>query len=204
MSDVAVLTVAAARGSVKSRMAQANVQTLERPDTAIVRRTSKELYSGRANRVVVKHHLGRLVAVIEVLSPGNKHSRVAVREFVEKAVAFLHEGIHLLVIDLFPPTARDPFGIHKLIWDEFQEEDFVFPPGNDRILASYEAGLEWVAYVEPVAIGDRLRDMPLFLADGVHVYVPLESTYAAAWDASPSELRAAVETGVLPPREETA
>jgi hypothetical protein len=50
------------------------MQTLDRPTTSIVRRTTKEIYSGRANRIVVKHHLGRIVAVIEILSPGNKDS----------------------------------------------------------------------------------------------------------------------------------
>jgi hypothetical protein len=40
--------------------------------------------------------------------------------------------------------------------------------------------------------------MPLFLTNGLHVRVPLEPTYRTAWDASPEELRAAVERGVMP------
>ena len=63
----------------------------------------------RPNRIVVKHHLGRIVAVIEILSPGNKDSRAALRDFAEKAIDFLDQGIHLLLVDLFPPTIRDPF-----------------------------------------------------------------------------------------------
>jgi hypothetical protein len=35
------------------------------PTTRIVRRTTKEIYAGRANRIVVRHHLSRIVAVIE-------------------------------------------------------------------------------------------------------------------------------------------
>jgi hypothetical protein len=88
--------------------------------------------------------------------------------------------------------------MHKVIWDEILEEDFVFPEGKDRILASYEVYGEKAAYVEPVAIGDVLPEMPLFLAPGMHIRVPLESTYQATWDASPEELRTAVETGILP------
>jgi hypothetical protein len=80
---------------------------VEQPKTKIVRRTTKALYAGRANRIVVKHHLGRIVAVIEILSPGNKDSRAALRSFVEKVIDFLGRGIHLLVIDLFPPTPRE-------------------------------------------------------------------------------------------------
>jgi hypothetical protein len=171
---------------------------LDRPVTRIVRRTTKEIYAGRANRIVVTHHLGRIVAVIEILSPGNKDSRAALRDFVEKTIDFLRKGIHVLIVDLFPPTPRDPFGMHKVIWDEIEEEDFAFPEGKDRILASYETGGIRAAYVEPVAVGDLLPDMPLFLTNDLHVLVPLEPTYRATWDASPEEMRVAVETGIMP------
>jgi hypothetical protein len=102
------------------------------------------------------------------------------------------------VVDLFPPTARDPQGLHKVIWDEIGDDPFAFPPGKDRILVAYETGDDRIAYIEPVAVGDVLRDMPLFLTTGFHVPVPLESTYMATWDATPEEMRLAVETGVLP------
>jgi hypothetical protein len=65
------------------------VTTMPPPVARIVRRTSKEIYSGRANRIVVKHHLGRIIAVIEILSPGNKDSRSALRDFVDKTIDFL-------------------------------------------------------------------------------------------------------------------
>lgn len=102
------------------------------------------------------------------------------------------------MVDLFPPTPRDPWGIHKAIWDEIEEEPFTFPAGKDRLLVSYETSDEQTAYIEPVAVGDVLPDMPLFLARGLHVPVPLESTYQATWDATPQVFRQAVETGVLP------
>ena len=113
---------------------------MEPPTTRFVSRTTKEIYAARANRIVVKHHLGRTIAVIEIVSPGNKDSRAALRDFVDKTIDFLRAGIHVLVIDLFPPTPRDPFGIHKVIWDEIEEKDFTLPEGKDRILASYETG----------------------------------------------------------------
>lgn len=174
------------------------VATMGRPRTSIVRRTTQAIYAGRANRIVVRHHLGKIVAVIEIVSPGNKDSRHSLRELVDKTLEFLHNGIHVLIIDLFPPTPRDPHGIHKAIWDEIVEEEFSFPAGKDRILVSYETGREQAAYVEPVAPGDALPDMPLFLTNEVHVMVPLESTYQATWLSSPEQLRAAVETGVVP------
>ncbi len=167
-------------------------------DEPMVRRSTQEMYAEKANRIVVKRRLSRLVAVIEILSPGNKDSRAAMRDFVDKTVDFMRRGIHLLLIDLFPPSPRDPFGIHKLIWDEIHEEDFQFPTGKDRILASYEMGGERIAYVEPIAVGDRLPPMPLFLIQDMNVRVPLESTYVSTWEASPEEMRIAVETGIMP------
>jgi hypothetical protein len=91
--------------------------------------------------------------------------------------------------------------MHKVIWDEIHEEDFAFPAGKDRVLASYETGGERAAYVEPVVVGDVLPDMPLFLASGMHIPVPLETTYCATWDASPEDMRTAVLTGILPETE---
>lgn len=165
---------------------------------ASVRRTTRDFYADRANRVVVKHHLGQIIAVIEIVSPGNKSSRVALRDFVEKTVDFLRSGVHVLIVDLFPPTPRDPFGIHKVIWDEIIEEPFAFPAGKDRILVSYEMGGVHAAYIEPVAVGDEMPDLELYLTNSFYVMVPLESTYCAAWDASPEDLRTVVETGVVP------
>jgi hypothetical protein len=174
------------------------VATWPPPNTRIVRRTTRAIYASRANRIVVTHHLGRIIAVIEIVSPGNKDSRAALRDFVEKTVDCLRRGVHVLIVDLFPPTARDPFGIHKVIWDEIIEEDFTFPEGKDRILVSYKTGGERAAYIEPVAVGDALPDMPLFLTNDLHVMVPLEPTYQATWEASPKALRLAVETGIVP------
>ena len=65
-------------------------------------------YARKANRIVVRKGLGPVVAVIEVVSPGNKDSRHAVRSFKTKMLEFLRRGASLLLIDVFPPTPRDP------------------------------------------------------------------------------------------------
>jgi hypothetical protein len=176
----------------------AGVVTMIPPVTRFVSRTTKQIYATRANLIVLKHHLGRTIAVIEIVSPGNKDLRAAVRDFVDKTIEFLRAGVHVLTIDLFPPTPRDPLGMHKVIWDEIEEKDFALPTGKDRILASYETGGVQACYVDPIGVGDFLPDMPLFLANSWHVPVPLESTYQATWNACPEELRLAVETGVMP------
>ena len=63
---------------------------------------------------------------------------------------------------------------------------------------SYQTGPERVAYIEPLAVGDELPDMALFLAGEMHVMTPLEATYQATRAASPEALRVVVETGVVP------
>jgi hypothetical protein len=170
---------------------------LDPPKTRLVFRSEEHYYADRANRIVIKHHLGRTLAVIELVSPGNKDSRPRIRSFVDKVVEFIRQGVHVLIVDLFPPSKRDPEGIHRLIWDEIKEEPFVIPPGKDRVLASYEAGPDTTAWVELASV-DLLPSMPLFLAVGKHVQVPLEKSYQMAWDVCPEGMREAVESGVLP------
>jgi hypothetical protein len=193
-----VLTIEEHSRAASGAGGNAGTATIDRPVTQIVRRTTKQIYASRANRIVVRHHLGRIVAVIEIVSPGNKDSRAALRDFVDKTIDFLRKGIHVLIIDLFPPSPRDPFGIHKAIWDEITEEDFIFPQGKNRILVSYETGPERVARIETVGVADTLPDIPLILTIDQHAMVPTERTYRAAWDASPEEYRRVVETGILP------
>jgi hypothetical protein len=181
-----------------SAVGEGGLATRERPVTRIVRRTTRQIYATRANRIVVRHHLGRIVAVIEIVSPGNKDSRAALRDFVDKTIDFLRKGIHVLVVDVFPPSPVAPFGVHKAIWDEILVEDFTFPDGKDRLLVSYDAGAEKIAYIETIGVGDALPDMPLMLIGDLNVKVPLESTYQTTWQLSPESYRHAVETGDIP------
>jgi hypothetical protein len=101
----------------------------------------------------------------------------------------LASGIHLLVVDLLPPGARDPQGIHGAIWQEVCDEPFVLPADKPLTLVSYVAGLPRMAYVEPVAVGDVLCDMPLFLAPATHIPVPLEETYSRTFSLCPEPMR---------------
>lgn len=172
--------------------------TLE-SSTELARRTPRESYARRANRINVTRQLRHQIAVVEVVSLGNKDSLAAINAFVEKVVGFLSRRVHVLVVDLFPPSAYDPNGIHGLIWDEIGEPGFELPKGKDRTLVSYHAGETTVAYVEPVSVGSLLCDMPLFLGRDAYVLVPLPETYHVAWNATPEIVQKVVETGELPP-----
>jgi hypothetical protein len=170
------------------------------PQARFVHRAEVVANVRRGNRVTIRHPLGQVVAVIEIVSPGNKDSRNAVRAFVDKMTGLLNQGIHLLLVDLFPPTVRDPQGMHKAVWDEVHEEPFELPADKPLTVASYSAGPVKVAYVEPVAVGDVLPDMPLFLEPGAHVPAPLEATYQRTWDVCPDALKEAVEAPPPPPK----
>lgn len=163
------------------------------PRTRFVARTVPSQYARKANRITIRHPDGIVVAVVEVVSPGNKESRHAIEDFARKAAAFLVADIHLLVVDLFPPGRRDPQGIHPVIWDHFRDEPFALPADKPLTLAAYTVGLETVAYVEPVAVGDPLPDMPIFLSADRYVPCPLDETYRTAWEQFPAPLRAPLE-----------
>ena len=147
-------------------------------------------YARKANRIVVRHEFGNAVALIEVVSPGNKDSAHAIRSFVAKAVDFLQVGVHFFVIDLFPPTARDPHGIPQLIWGEVTDAPLPPRPSDKPLsVASFDAGNPFTGYLDYLAVGDSLPDAPLFLAPGWYIDVPLETTYAISWALVPQPIR---------------
>ncbi len=169
------------------------------PSARLVRRAEQESSAVRANRIAIRHALGQVVSIIEIVSPGNKSSRSALRSFVEKTTEFLRQGIHVLVVDLFPPSVRDPQGIHKAIWDEIQEEPFTLPADKPLTLAAYVAGFPKTAYLDFVGVGDPLPDMPVYLKPDAFVRVPLEATYQDTWATCPAEMREWVDSGKPPP-----
>ncbi len=102
----------------------------------------------------------------------------------------IHDWSH--VNDLFGPSPRDPQGIHKAIWDSFCDEPFELPSDKPLTVAAYFAGIPNTAYVEPVAVGDPLPSLPLFLDPCIYVPSPLESTYQTTWQKCPAVMREVV------------
>ena len=163
------------------------------PSARVIQKFERINYAKRKDRVVIRHGRGRVVAIIELVSPGNKDSRHAMRSFVEKAADILNQGIHLVVVDLFPPTPRDPQGIHKAIWDEFGDMPFEFLPDKPLTVASYIGGDLPTAYVETIGVGDPLPSIPLFLTEYDYVPCPLEASYMQSWAVFPAMLRELME-----------
>jgi Protein of unknown function (DUF4058) len=168
--------------------------TATAPTARVIQKFERINYAKRKDRVMIRHGRGRVVAIIELVSPGNKDSRHAIRSFVEKAADIINQGIHLVVVDLFPPTLRDPMGIHKAIWDEFGEMPFDFLPDKPLTVASYIGGDLPTAYVETVGVGDPLPAIPLFLTEYDNIPCPLEETYMQSWAVFPGLLKDLMES----------
>jgi len=140
------------------------------------------IYAAKADRIALHHTSGdRVVAFLEIVSPGNKRSQMAIGQLLDKLACALEQGRHLLVIDLHPPGRHDAEGLHSKFWG--------MTPGvtaeQPLSLAAYRADTSPTAYFEPVAVGDVLPDMPLFLTSDYYVNVPLEATYQVAWRGVP-------------------
>jgi Protein of unknown function (DUF4058) len=156
--------------------------------------TDLEFYRRKQKAVVIRHVTGdRIVAMVEIVSPGNKSTVGAMRSFVEKATWLLERRVHLLIIDLLPPGPRDPQGVHAAIWDDFAGQAYTQPPDKPLTLAAYETALSTKAYVRAVAVGDALGEMPLFLEPNACVEAPLEATYQTAFAAMPHRWRRVLE-----------
>lgn len=169
-----------------------------KPQVSVTQVASEaEVYSERRNRLAIRHTSGdRLVAYIELLSSGNKASRRMMDRFLDKACSVIERGIHLLVVDLYPPSALDPQGIHAAIWSEIDPSTpFQFPDERQMTAVSYHAQRPPTAYVEPLAVGQVIPDMPLFLDVTHYVNTPLESTYNAALSVVPKHLRQRLAEG---------
>jgi hypothetical protein len=169
-------------------------------------RTEVDQYARKAKAVVIRHRSHHdVVAMVEIVSPGNKSSQSELSAFVRKADQALMASVHLLIVDLFAPGPRDPSGIHRAIWGEGREGDFALPDDKLLTCVSYVGSPCIEVFLEPVAVGDSLPEMPLFLTPESYVLLPLDATYRSAWEAFPAIWQAvlAAVTPAVSPREKT-
>ena len=166
------------------------------PKVRFTAETEMDRFVRRRNRVVIRHSSNHeVVAMIEIVSPGNKSSRHGIQAFVSKALELLDAGIHLLIIDVFPPGPRDPQGMHGEIWSAMEDDSFRLPQDARLTLVAYSAGDIKRAFIEPVAVGSVLPEMPLFLTPEGYVSVPLEQTYQVAFEGVPPYWREQLGSG---------
>ncbi len=177
------------------------VAVAEAPPRVRRKQTAEPAVLARRRTLAIRHVSGhRLIALLEIVSPANKDRTLSVEEFAVKVVSALDVGVHVLVVDLFPPSSHDPQGMHGAIWQRVKQSDepYDLPADEPLTLASYAAGPQVDVYLEHLAAGAALAEMPLFLRPDRYVNVPLELTYQAAYRGMPAFWRDVLE-GRPPP-----
>jgi hypothetical protein len=151
-------------------------------------------------RGLVFRHVSRdrPAAVLEIVSPGNKGDRESLDQFVFKVRTLLAHDVNVSLVDLFPPTERDRHGIHRRVWGP--DRVYRFDPAKPLTCAAYASGNAPRGYIEPVAVGDALPDLPVFLTPDEYVLAPLEAAYAAAFAEMPDHIQGALAGGPTPKR----
>jgi hypothetical protein len=125
----------------------------------------------------------RLVAVVELVSPGNKDREERRRAFAMKSAAYLHRGIGLIVVDVV--TERQ-FNLHNELVALLGQADVYRLPVEAFLYAvayrpvyrngSGQADL-WPV---PLAVAQPLPRLPLALRGNGAVLLDLEATYSEA------------------------
>jgi len=157
--------------------------------------------AARQRSLAIRHVSGhRLVALLEIVSPGNKARELNIEVFADKIAEALDAGVNVVVIDLLPPGSFDRQGIHGYIRQRLFDpaEIYNLPADEPLTLASYVGGETIETFVEPIGVGGVLAEMPLFLSAERYINLPLESTYAAAYHGMPAFWRNVIEGKPLP------
>jgi hypothetical protein len=118
-----------------------------------------------------------VVGAVELVSPANK-DRPAHREaFVAKCATYLHAGVGLVVVDVVTERQAD---LHRDLLVRLGVPD----PGPGPTLSGsafrpVERGGDSAldVWCEPLAVGQPLPTLPLWLPGGICLPVELEATY---------------------------
>jgi len=183
-------------GPLSSRRSAGGTAVAEAPPRVRRRQTVTPSGLNLRRTLAIRHVSGhRLVAILEIVSPANKDRPATVDQFAAKAVDAMDAGVHLLLVDLFPPGPGDPQGMHGVIWQRLagSDEPYDLPADEPLTLASYAAGTQVDVYLEHLAVGAVLPEMPLFLHPDRYVNVPLEATYQEAYRGMPAFWRDVLE-----------
>jgi hypothetical protein len=194
--DVLTLQVPVWREEPPGTPAGATAVAEAPPAVSLATRLDREAvsYARRRRTLIIRHVSGhRIVALLEIISPGNKSSRQEWERLLDKLTGALSQGYHVLVVDLFPSGPLDPEGLHGALVDALAGGEYKANAEKPLTLAAYAAGATVDAYVQPISVGDSLPDMPLFLDPRWYVNVPLEVTYTAAWSGMPAVWKQVLE-----------
>jgi hypothetical protein len=135
-------------------------------------------------RVYDEEHELRLVAAVKIVSPGNKDRPESRRAFVSKCAALLRHDVSVALVDVV--TIR-PFNLYAELLAFIGQADPTLAAGPPPLYATAgrrksapdsprpRSRLQTWAY--PLAIGQPLPTLPLWLADDLAVPLELEASY---------------------------
>lgn len=122
----------------------------------------------------------RLVAAVEIVSPGNKDRPESRRAFVTKCAALLQQRVSVVIVDLV--TTRQ-FNLYGDLLESIGQADPALAPEPPPL---YAAACRWTrrdeawhfeSWLHPLALGQPLPTLPLWLADNFAVPLELEASY---------------------------
>jgi hypothetical protein len=129
-------------------------------------------------RVLDEESGSRLVAVIELVSPGNKDRPETRRAFVSKCAAYLQQQVGVLVVDVVTDRRSN---LHRELLDLLLVAQAGGESANLYAVSYrvYHQDNSWRLdlWPETLKIGDTLPILPLWLADVLAVPIDLEKTY---------------------------
>ena len=122
----------------------------------------------------------RLVAAVEIVSPANKDRPENRRAFVTKCAALLQQRVSVAIVDLV--TTRQ-FNLYGDLLELIGQADPALAPEPPPL---YAAACRWTrrdeawhfeTWTHPLALGQPLPTLPLWLADDFAVPLELEASY---------------------------
>ncbi len=128
----------------------------------------------------------KLVAAIELVSPGNKDRPATRQAFVRKCATYLQERISIMVVDIV--TSRSG-NLHADLVTllgpatdlELNDPTLLYAVAYRTLLTKGKARVE--AWLEVLDLNKQLPILPLWLAEDVAVPVDLEQSYLATCGA---------------------
>jgi hypothetical protein len=122
----------------------------------------------------------RLVAAVEIVSPGNKDRPESRRAFVTKCAALLQQRISVAIVDLV--TTRQ-FNLYGDLLELIGQADPALAPEPPPLYAAAcrstrrDEAWHFESWMHPLALGQPLPTLPLWLADNFAVPLELEASY---------------------------
>jgi Protein of unknown function (DUF4058) len=123
----------------------------------------------------------RLVAAVEIVSPANKDRPGHRRAFIAKCAALLQNQVCVAIVD--PVTSRTP-NLYCELMEFLGHPEMSSANGSPAVyaassrLARKEGKGQMEAWMYPLAIGQPLPTLPLWLAENLSVPLELEPSYA--------------------------